>query len=275
MGLVMRGKTMKKVLWLMSAVGLTVTGANAQSGTITIVSANKGISVVDPSSATTQQAMSNEELDRAINGLIVSTQTTNTSTELDSAIDSLIIGSQDSPQFSQSFSTSSNSYLYTTPPSITAQSFGIYSENSYSTSTTLSSSSAPAVAARAASRAARGKSIGRCALYVRKALQSAGYKFTPNPSAYQYAHGTLAGAGFTKINNNNYVPQVGDVVVFNRTSKNPHGHIQIYDGSQWVSDFRQSKFSPYRQHNGYTVWRDTRYLDASANTGTYLALNEQ
>lgn len=258
---------MKKVLWLVSAVGLSVTGAHAQSGTITIVSANKGVSVV--AQQRPQQAMSNEELDRAINGLIVSSQTNNTATELDSAIDSLIIGSQNTPQFSQNFAISSNNYA---APS----SFGIYSEGSYGTSsTTLSSNSAPAIAARAAARAANSKSVKRCALYVRKALQSAGYKFTPQPSAYQYAHGTLAGAGFTKISNNNYVPQVGDVVVFNRTSKNPHGHIQIYDGSQWISDFRQNGFSPYRQHNGYTVWRDTRYLDASANTGTYLAMNEQ
>lgn len=139
----------------------------------------------------------------------------------------------------------------------------------------LTSSSAPSVAARIASRTAHGRSVGRCALYVRKALQSAGYEFTPNPSAYQYAQGTLANAGFTKISSDNYEPQVGDVVVFNRTSSNPHGHIQIYDGSQWVSDYRQSGFSPYSQHNGYTVWRDARYVEANASSGTMLALNDQ
>lgn len=139
----------------------------------------------------------------------------------------------------------------------------------------LDNQSAPAIAARAAARAAHGKSIGRCAMYVRKALQSAGYKFTPQVSAYMYANGTLASAGFVKLNNNGYVPQVGDIAVFNRTGKNPHGHIQIYDGNQWVSDFRQPKFSPYSQHNGYTVWRDARYLDASSTQGTYLAMNEQ
>lgn len=262
---------MKKVLWLMSAIGLTVTGANAQSGTITIVSANKAVNVVTPS--TPSPTMSDEELDRAINRLITSSSASNNDADIDSAIDSLLATSQDAPQFSQTFNNGDNGYFYTNQ---TTQNFST-SANTYGGSVvaSLSSDAAPAVAARAAARAARGKSIGRCALYVRKALQAAGYKFTPNPSAYQYAHGTLAGAGFTKISSNNYVPQVGDVVVFNRTSKNPHGHIQIYDGNQWVSDFRQNKFSPYRQHNGYTIWRDTRYLDASANTGTYLALNEQ
>lgn len=131
---------------------------------------------------------------------------------------------------------------------------------------------APSIAAQVASRAAHSRSQGRCAMYVRKALQQAGYKFTPQTSAYMYANGTLASAGFVKLSNNNYQPQVGDVAVFNRTAKNPHGHIQIYDGKQWVSDFRQPKFSPYSQHNGYTVWRDARFV---GNNGTYLALNEQ
>lgn len=137
-----------------------------------------------------------------------------------------------------------------------------------------SRTSAPSIAAQVASRSAHSSSQGRCAAYVRKALQAAGYSFTPQSSAYQYANGTLQSAGFVKINTNNYEPKVGDVAVFNRTSKNPHGHIQIYDGNSWVSDFRQPKFSPYSQHNGYTVWRDARNLDASINGGTYLALND-
>lgn len=138
----------------------------------------------------------------------------------------------------------------------------------------LDANSAPAIAARIAKGAAHKGSIGRCALYVRKALQAAGYKFTSQASAYMYANGTLAKAGFTKIDHSNYTPQLGDVVVFNRTSKNPHGHIQIYDGKGWVSDFHQNKFSPYSKHNGYSVWRDSRYLDASNTNGTYLAYND-
>ena len=98
--------------------------------------------------------------------------------------------------------------------------------------------SAPAIAAARASRVALSRSSGYCARYVRKALQSAGYEFTPNPSAYQYAtRGTLANAGFSKISND-MPPQVGDVVVYDRSSKHPHGHIQIFDGNDWVSDFR-------------------------------------
>lgn len=139
----------------------------------------------------------------------------------------------------------------------------------------LDRSTAPAIAAAVASRAAHSRSQGRCALYVRRALQAAGYEFTPNVSAYQYAtNGTLAQAGFKKISNNS-TPQVGDVVVYHRTAKNPHGHIQIYNGYQWVSDFRQDKMSPYSNPSSYTMWRDVRYLNNDASEkGLYLAMSE-
>ncbi len=134
--------------------------------------------------------------------------------------------------------------------------------------------SAPAIAAANASRVALSSSSGYCARYVRKALQSAGYEFTPNPSAYQYAsRGTLASAGFAKISNH-MPPQIGDVVVYDRSSKHPHGHIQIFDGSDWVSDFRQSSISPYSGVYNYTTWRDSQYVDDASNRGIYLAMAE-
>lgn len=243
---------MKKIFWLASAMTLTTVGANAESGRITIISADgeRQVNIVAPPPQT--QVLSNAQLDNAINELMVSSQTP-----------------QNSGRFTQGFST----------PAFT--SYSVQSSNTsitHSSGSTVSAlnGSAPATAARLAARAAHGRSQGRCALYVRKALQGAGYQFTSQASAYMYAtNGTLAGAGFTRISSDNYVPQVGDVVVFNRTSKNPHGHIQIYDGRQWVSDFRQPNFSPYRTHNGYSVWRDTRYLDATATTGTMMAMNEQ
>ena len=136
------------------------------------------------------------------------------------------------------------------------------------------SNSAPAIAAARASRVALSRSSGYCARYVRKALQSAGYEFTPNPSAYQYAtRGTLSNAGFTKISND-MQPQVGDVVVYNRTSSRPHGHIQIFDGTDWVSDFRQKSISPYSGTYSYTTWRDSQYVDDASDRGIYLAMAE-
>lgn len=120
-------------------------------------------------------------------------------------------------------------------------------------------------------------SSGYCARYVRKALQSAGYEFTPNPSAYQYAtRGTLEKAGFSKISND-MPTQVGDVIVYDRSSKRPHGHIQIFDGTNWISDFRQNSISPYSGVYAYTTWRDSKYVDdaSASDRNIYLAMNDK
>ena len=57
-----------------------------------------------------------------------------------------------------------------------------------------------------------------------------------------------------------YTPQVGDTVVFDKTEQHPNGHIEIYDGHQWVSDFMQRSFSPYRDAAStpsFTIYRLT------------------
>ncbi|WP_182406993.1 CHAP domain-containing protein [Psychrobacter sp. GP33] len=151
----------------------------------------------------------------------------------------------------------------------------LYAEKKEQFKSVLDHNSAPAIAAARASRVALSRSSGYCARYVRKALQSAGYDFTPNPSAYQYAtRGTLAQAGFTKISND-MPTQIGDVVVFDRSSKHPHGHIQIFDGSNWISDFRQNSISPYSNIYGYSTWRDSQYVDDASNRGIYLAMADK
>ena len=250
---------MKKIFWLVSALGLTVGGANAQSGTISISSEDgRKVFVVSKSKPETK-TMSDAELNQAIDGLVANSK--------NRPLTGLTAGNNDHLEMSVNAG-------YDEGYRETQLAFNQFGQNTTSLTATLNSD-APRIAARAAARAAHGKSLGRCALYVRKALQSAGYKFTPQPSAYMYASkGILSGAGFTKLSNHNYVPQVGDVAVFNRSSKHPHGHIQIYDGNQWVSDFRQNKFSPYSTHNGYTVWRDTRSVNAINDTNTHLAFNE-
>ena len=168
-------------------------------------------------------------------------------------------------------SLASNLTIEQNLPQPTTASFAT-SNNTFSRST-ISSSAPPAIAAARASRAAHSRTKGLCARYVRKALQAAGYSFTPNASAYQYAtRGTLANAGFVKISNNTS-PQVGDVVVYSRTAKHKHGHIQIFDGSRWVSDFVQPDKTPYSDHFNYTTWRDARYNNAS-NEGVYLAMED-
>jgi hypothetical protein len=54
-----------------------------------------------------------------------------------------------------------------------------------------------------------------------------------------------------------YTPQKGDVAVFQGgQNRNKSGHMQIYDGRQWVSDTHQTTFSPRRNYEGgVTVYR--------------------
>lgn len=121
------------------------------------------------------------------------------------------------------------------------------------------SKKALAAAAKASSRALR-SSAGLCAKYVREALQSAGYKITPQKSAYMYhTNGILTKAGFTKLPNG--TPEVaGDVLVWGPIPGHPHGHIQIFDGKDWVSDFKHRRdLRPYgpSPHAQYWHYRDT------------------
>lgn len=236
-----------KKFWLVSVIGLASYAQASASGNISISSADGERTLTMNYVAPDAQVSTEDELNEAINRLTANAQRAE----------------------ERALNATQDYYANISLPE-TAESLKEVAPRV----TNMGSKSAPSIAAQLASRAAHGRSQGLCARYVRKALQAAGYSFTPQPSAYMYAHGTLARAGFTKISNNNYRPQVGDIVVFNRSSKNPHGHIQIYNGSNWISDFRQSGFSPYAQHNGYTVWRDSRYVDASNNGGTYLAWSE-
>ena len=57
---------------------------------------------------------------------------------------------------------------------------------------------------------------------------------------------TLLKNGATVISPDGYKPQKADVAVFAGSDAHPYGHITIYDGKQWVSDFKQRNMSPYR-----------------------------
>jgi len=88
-------------------------------------------------------------------------------------------------------------------------------------------------------------SIGKCAKYVRLALEAAGIVTTGRPSAAGNYGPFLQQKGFNPVSMNGYTPQTGDIVVFDSTTLHPYGHIEGYDGDQWVSDFRQRSMNPY------------------------------
>jgi len=67
-------------------------------------------------------------------------------------------------------------------------------------------------------------------------------------------HGAqVAGRSNTTDLPTGYSPQKGDVAVFSGSPAHPIGHMAIYDGKQWVSDTKQSKFSPGQNYGGSVV----------------------
>jgi hypothetical protein len=104
------------------------------------------------------------------------------------------------------------------------------------------------------------RSSHHCALYCRLGMEAAGLNTADRPQSgdagdygpFLLRHGAQA------ISQDSYVPQVGDVVVFDKTSQHPFGHIEMYDGHRWVSDFMQHSLSPYRDSNSappFTIYR--------------------
>lgn len=106
------------------------------------------------------------------------------------------------------------------------------------------------------------KSVGRCARYVRSMLEAGGMNTEGRPvSAYQYA-GYLPKKGFKHIaslstkseqaawSNSNALP--GDIAVM---AHGQHGHICMFTGKQWVSDFVQNNMWPYSGDGLVNIFR--------------------
>lgn len=79
------------------------------------------------------------------------------------------------------------------------------------------------------------KSHTWCAAWVMKGLWKGHCYIGLYPAwAYKYV---LPLYGFKKINTTDY--QKGDIIVYPAVGKHIWGHIAIYNGSQWISDFKQ------------------------------------
>ena len=85
-----------------------------------------------------------------------------------------------------------------------------------------------------------------CAWYCMRALQSGGCPVGIVP-AYAYSK-ILPQMGFQEVSMNGYRPQKGDVCVLPTNNHSSFGHIAIYNGVQWVSDFKQKDIYPSRAY---------------------------
>lgn len=112
---------------------------------------------------------------------------------------------------------------------------------------------------------AQPKSIGKCAGYVRKAIEAGGLSTNGRPvSAYMYAD-FLPKIGFEKIteitgkaNQANWTSKnakPGDIAVMEHGK---HGHICMYNGKNWVSDFIQNNMWVYKGDGICKIFRITQ-----------------
>ena len=103
------------------------------------------------------------------------------------------------------------------------------------------------------------KSHSCCAGIVMRAMQSGGSPMIILP-AWAY-HDALPFYGYHEVASgmgnqmNGFRPQKGEVVVIENGKHSIWGHIAIYTGNCWISDFKQKTMSPYRKPVPYKIFR--------------------
>ena len=115
----------------------------------------------------------------------------------------------------------------------------------------------PKESAEYATKHAEKKSVGLCALYVRKAIIAGGIPLYIGSDAWSYKY-LLPILGFEEVDKKEE-RRVGDIVVFQPIGGRKFGHIAIWNGKQWVSDFKQRSIivhSDYRREGcEYSILR--------------------
>jgi len=105
---------------------------------------------------------------------------------------------------------------------------------------------------------AKAQSQHRCAYFVRQALEAGGINTNPHPGTAREYGPFLQGWGFNNVEPTNYSPVKGDIRVFQPyPNGNSAGHIDMYNGNQWMSDFRENNAFPgsgYR-NSSYQIFR--------------------
>ena len=100
---------------------------------------------------------------------------------------------------------------------------------------------------------------GKCATHVRKALEAGGLNTTGHPASAKDWGSVLTRNGFVALLDANATPQLGDVIVIQGTTSSKNGHMEYYDGQNWISDFIQEQLWPgpaYRAEKpSYTIYR--------------------
>jgi hypothetical protein len=85
------------------------------------------------------------------------------------------------------------------------------------------------------------ESQGGCARHVRLAILAGGVNIHPNPVPAKEYGPYLIKHGFMEISKQDYLPVKGDIAVIQSyPDGNPNGHMCMFSGSAWLSDFSQN-----------------------------------
>lgn len=105
---------------------------------------------------------------------------------------------------------------------------------------------------------ALGHSHSECAKFTRRAIEAGGVRLDRTHDAKDYGTALLR-AGFSEVPPGSTLHS-GDVAVIQPYSGgNPSGHMTMYDGAQWISDFPQRSMYPgpgyRRMHPAFKIYR--------------------
>ncbi|MBQ6062877.1 MAG: CHAP domain-containing protein [Prevotella sp.] len=106
-----------------------------------------------------------------------------------------------------------------------------------------------------AERHANEKSRCMCAWYTMRALHHGGCYPCGIYPAYAYEK-VLPRLGFVEVSH----PKKGDISVLSSNSRHPYGHIAVYDGKRWISDYKQRRVYPntvYEKESTVKYYRQT------------------
>ena len=99
---------------------------------------------------------------------------------------------------------------------------------------------------------------GHCAKAVRLAIEAGGLSTEGHPR-YACDYDTfLPNIGFRAVSKEGYVPRAGDIIVLEAVPGHQAGHIAMYSGEKWISDFVQGDMwggGAYRNKAEYTIFR--------------------
>jgi hypothetical protein len=105
---------------------------------------------------------------------------------------------------------------------------------------------------------AKPKSLHRCAEFTRRAIEAGGLTLIRTRYAKDYGP-SLTRVGFARLDDLIVDYEPGDVVIINGFKGHEAGHMAMFTGVNWVSDFKQKTLYPghaYRKAQpNYTVYR--------------------